>query len=285
MVFRGGTALNKIYLNPPSRYSEDIDFVQIKSEPIGDVIEAIHLALDSWLGIPKRKITERGIKLIYRYQSIENISARLKIEINTTEHYNILPLEKINYRIDSDWFKGNTEILTYHLDELMGSKLGVLKEFPNADKFDKQIRGWVRYWNEILKPDEILNANLIKALMATESGFDQNSDNKTKNIHARGLMQIRDQTLHILGDHKGELKDYLIHLAANNLLDLSANICVGVRWLFQKKKLASARLKRTASWEEAIIEYKGYWDEVKKGNDPKPMQHLREYFNRLQKGI
>lgn len=161
---------------------------------------------------------------------------------------------------------------------------GVLKEFPNADKFDKQIRGWVRYWNEILKPDEILNANLIKALIATESSFDQNSDNKTKNVHARGLMQIRDQTLHILGDHKGELKDYLIHLAANNLLDPSANICAGVRWLFQKKKLASARLKRTATWEEAIIEYKGYWDEVGKGNDPKPMQHLREYFNRLQKG-
>ena len=25
LVFRGGTALNKLYINPPGRYSEDID--------------------------------------------------------------------------------------------------------------------------------------------------------------------------------------------------------------------------------------------------------------------
>ena len=29
LVFRGGTALNKLYFNPPMRYSEDIDLVQI----------------------------------------------------------------------------------------------------------------------------------------------------------------------------------------------------------------------------------------------------------------
>lgn len=28
LVFRGGTALNKLFINPPARYSEDIDFVQ-----------------------------------------------------------------------------------------------------------------------------------------------------------------------------------------------------------------------------------------------------------------
>lgn len=157
LVFRGGTALNKIYLNPPSRYSEDIDFVQIKSEPIGEVIEAIRLALDSWLGIPKRKITERGVKLVYRYQSIENISARLKIEINTTEHYNILPLEKINYRIDSDWFKGNTEILTYHLNELMGSKLRALyQRRKGRDLFDL----WLVLQEKIVKPQSILDSFL-----------------------------------------------------------------------------------------------------------------------------
>lgn len=28
LAFRGGTALNKLFLKPPSRYSEDIDIVQ-----------------------------------------------------------------------------------------------------------------------------------------------------------------------------------------------------------------------------------------------------------------
>ena len=57
LVFRGGTALNKIYINPPARYSEDIDFVQIKSGPIGPIIDSIRSSLSNWLGEPDRKIT------------------------------------------------------------------------------------------------------------------------------------------------------------------------------------------------------------------------------------
>lgn len=34
LAFRGGTALHKLYLEPQPRYSEDIDLVQISSEPI-----------------------------------------------------------------------------------------------------------------------------------------------------------------------------------------------------------------------------------------------------------
>ena len=41
LVFRGGTALNKLFLKPPSRYSEDIDFVQKNPNPIGQTIDAI----------------------------------------------------------------------------------------------------------------------------------------------------------------------------------------------------------------------------------------------------
>jgi predicted nucleotidyltransferase component of viral defense system len=55
LVFRGGTALNKLYIQPPARYSEDIDLVQIRAEPIGEVLNAIRKGLDHWLGEPKRK--------------------------------------------------------------------------------------------------------------------------------------------------------------------------------------------------------------------------------------
>jgi len=34
LVFRGGTALHKLYISPQARCSEDIDLVQIDSEPI-----------------------------------------------------------------------------------------------------------------------------------------------------------------------------------------------------------------------------------------------------------
>ena len=49
LIFRGGTALNKIYLKPPARYSEDLDFVQKNREMPGETIEAVRAAL-SWLG-------------------------------------------------------------------------------------------------------------------------------------------------------------------------------------------------------------------------------------------
>jgi len=70
LVFRGGTALNKLFLKPPARYSEDIDFVQKRAEPIGVIINKIRELLEPWLGKPKWKITERGAKLIYQYQAI-----------------------------------------------------------------------------------------------------------------------------------------------------------------------------------------------------------------------
>lgn len=103
LVFRGGTALNKLFLKPPSRYSEDIDFVQKKIEPIGQTIDVIRTILQPWLGNPKWKITERSAKLIYKYEAINKLPAKLKIEINTTEHLQVLPprLEKLN--VQSDW--------------------------------------------------------------------------------------------------------------------------------------------------------------------------------------
>lgn len=62
LVFRGDTALHKLFVKPPARYSEDIDFVQTKAEPIGLTIEAIRASLKPWLGNPKWKLTERSAK-------------------------------------------------------------------------------------------------------------------------------------------------------------------------------------------------------------------------------
>lgn len=137
LVFRGGTALNKLYINPPARYSEDIDLVQIHAEPIGKTLDSIREVLDIWLGEPQRKLTERSAKLVYRYMSIDNTPARLKIEINTTEHFNARPIKAIQHNVDSEWFQGSAQIATYHLDELMGTKLRALyQRRKGRDLFD-----------------------------------------------------------------------------------------------------------------------------------------------------
>jgi len=116
LIFRGGTALNKLFINPPTRYSEDIDFVQKKSDPIGQTIDAIRALLKPWLGDPKWKITQRSAKLIYKYESVNKIPAKLKIEINTTEHFQVLPLKTMPFSMDSAWFKGTADIITYEID-------------------------------------------------------------------------------------------------------------------------------------------------------------------------
>lgn len=128
-----------------------------------------------------------------------------------------------------------------------------------GNDFDRIIGGWTTYWNGVFRPPEPLSANLIKALIATESDFNRNAKAAaSKGNLARGLMQVTDQTLDILGDEKGELKDYLIDIDQSEINDPNLNICAGIRWLFHKKFLLERRLNRPAKWEEAAMEYKSY---------------------------
>ncbi len=62
-AFRGGTAMQKLFYDPPTRYSEDIDLVQIRAEPIGSAIDAIRELIDPWLGEPGRSRKQDRVTL------------------------------------------------------------------------------------------------------------------------------------------------------------------------------------------------------------------------------
>ena len=137
LVFHGGTALNKLFLKPPARYSEDIDFVQKRLEPIGKIIDTIRILLKPWLGDPQWKVTQRGAKLIYKYESINKLPTKLKIEINNTEHFQVLPLHLEKLNVQSEWFNHSLDVVTYELDELMATKLCTLyQHWKGQDLFD-----------------------------------------------------------------------------------------------------------------------------------------------------
>lgn len=127
LAFRGGTALHKLYLEPQPRYSEDIDLVQITNEPFGPVIDALRDKL-SFLGVPTRKQKENNNTLVFRFESefppVQKL--RLKVETNCREHFSVLGLTKIPFKVDSSWFKGSCNITTYQLEELLGTKLRAL---------------------------------------------------------------------------------------------------------------------------------------------------------------
>jgi len=138
LAFRGGTALHKLYLQPQSRYSEDIDLVQINAEPISESIDRIRDVL-SFLGEPKIKQKVHNNTLIFRFYSEipPVVPIRLKVEINTREHFKVLELTKYNFNVINQWFSGSCSATTYPLEELLGTKLRALYQRKKGrDLFD-----------------------------------------------------------------------------------------------------------------------------------------------------
>lgn len=127
LAFRGGTALHKLYLQPQPRYSEDIDLVQIKAGSIGEVINHIRKAL-SFLGKAKVEVGETMATIKFRFDSEfpPIVSMRLKIETNCREHFTVLGWEKKPFEVNSSWFNGECNLITYQLEELLGTKLRAL---------------------------------------------------------------------------------------------------------------------------------------------------------------
>jgi hypothetical protein len=110
LAFRGGTALYKLHLKPPARYSEDIDLVQTKAEPAGPMMDALRGVLDPWLGKPKWRQSEGRITFVYRFDSedVPPIGLKLKVETNTREHFSVYGLKKVPFSVSSRWFEGES---------------------------------------------------------------------------------------------------------------------------------------------------------------------------------
>lgn len=138
LAFRGGTALHKLYLQPQPRYSEDIDLVQIVPGPIKPILYRLGEVLD-WL--PNRSTAQKkhSNKMYFKFDSemlpVEHL--RLKIEINCFEHFNVLGLVKVPFKMKNGWYSGEAELTTYHFEELMGTKLRALYQRKKGrDLFD-----------------------------------------------------------------------------------------------------------------------------------------------------
>ncbi|MBI5544354.1 MAG: nucleotidyl transferase AbiEii/AbiGii toxin family protein, partial [Deltaproteobacteria bacterium] len=164
LAFRGGTALYKLYVLPAARYSEDIDLVQTAAGGIGPALDAIHDALDGWLGEPQWKQSEGRVTLSYRFASedLPPVRLKLKVEINSREHFTVFGLRSHRFEVRSRWFSGAADLRTYELDELLATKLRALYQRKKGrDLFDlalalkrnavspeRIIEAFTRYTNE-----------------------------------------------------------------------------------------------------------------------------------------
>lgn len=184
LAFRGGTALYKLFLGPAARYSEDIDLVQMKPGPIGDVMDKIHAILDPWLGKPQWKQTEGRVTLMYRFDSEETppIRLRLKVEINSREHFTVFGYQKVAFSVSSRWFNGQASISTYCLDELLGTKMRALYQRKKGrDLFDL----WHALQKGRVDPDRVVTCFLrymeAEGETISRAVFEQNLAGKERN--------------------------------------------------------------------------------------------------------
>jgi len=78
------------------------------------------------------------------------VRLKLKIEINTREHYTVFGYKHYVYDIKSEWFKGNCKLTSYSIEELLSTKLRALyQRRKGRDLFD------LYYAYQKLEPDSI----------------------------------------------------------------------------------------------------------------------------------
>ncbi len=155
-----------------------------------------------------------------------------------------------------------------------------LSKYKNADKYDEVIAVWTDYFNKKFKAKPPLDPDVVKALIASESGFRADpSENKT----AIGITQITKDTLKIMQDPNGETKDFIFRdIRQKDLKNSNIAIPMGVRWLFRKRETAMNQLKRSPDHEELILEYKGLLKSKTKQKD-KALKNFRENYADLKK--
>lgn len=142
LAFRGGTALHKLCFAQPGRYSEDLDFVQRTSGPIGPIFDAIRRRLEPWLGAARTSHGQGTAAIVYRFDttSLPVQRMRVKIEIQTREHFAVFGARNLPFVVESPWFSGAVEIPSFALEELLATKLRALYQRKKGrDLYDLEL--------------------------------------------------------------------------------------------------------------------------------------------------
>lgn len=83
----------------------------------------------AFLGTKRNSTTNtHNNTLEYRFETERQpiIKMHLKIEINCREHFTVLGLKQVPFTVQNGWFTGEYMINTYHIEELLGTKLRAL---------------------------------------------------------------------------------------------------------------------------------------------------------------
>lgn len=154
LIFRGGTALHKLLLDRPFRYSEDLDYVRSSPGGIAPVTQAL-TRLGEALGFEVRTRVGQHPKVYWRATAASGVPLRIKIEVNTHERSPALPITTIEHRVDTAWWSGRADVPIFQTEEMVATKIRALyQRSKGRDLFDL----WLALTHIGLDPEAILGA-------------------------------------------------------------------------------------------------------------------------------
>ena len=139
-VFRGGTALKKVYF-PEYRFSEDLDFVidsnkemNVYQEIIIQILQKI--TTDYPIKIDKRSIFERDrLQLFIIYDIISDIKDIKELKVDILQDYYIPKHERKRLLFSYPEFENKNSILeTYALESVVCDKIGRILDVDNEPR-------------------------------------------------------------------------------------------------------------------------------------------------------
>ena len=140
MVFRGGTALKKVYF-PEYRFSEDLDFVIDSKKEINIYQEIIiqilqKISSDYPIKIDNRSIFERDrLQLFIIYDIIPDIKGIKELKVDILKDYYIPKHERKRLLFSYPEFKNKNLILeTYALESVICDKIGRILDVDNEPR-------------------------------------------------------------------------------------------------------------------------------------------------------
>jgi predicted nucleotidyltransferase component of viral defense system len=139
LAMRGGTCLHKLHLPEPLRYSEDLDYVRKTHSGIKPYLDALH-DIAAGIGFTERSVGQSGDLVHLVLDAEPTISPgriRLRIETNIKETASHSEHILVPYRVESGWWRGDAEVVTFKIEELMSTKLRALyQRSKGRDLFD-----------------------------------------------------------------------------------------------------------------------------------------------------
>lgn len=111
--------------------------MQVEAGPIGPIIDGVRSAL-SWLGPCQRESAPHSMHLTFRFEPEGGgAKKKLKVEINTREHENLLAHHEYPFGVRSSWYRGAAVVKSFAPEELFGTKLrALLQRRKSRDLFD-----------------------------------------------------------------------------------------------------------------------------------------------------